>query len=396
MASLNYPASPQAANAENDQKYVIDSAGFKRQVEDLRTHFKNIMKVGAMVYASPKGQKVTYPNGMQVGRSELNAYASKFSEQLKDLSKYFNSSKKRRVHRNPDNNSGDQLRAMFYISDQLVNFLREANLGEGNPNVLDGQPNISELGRREQPMNSDRRPQAYMGLILDNSMATSGILTSVLSLYTTVNQVQSLADGGRIKPDSLMMKYFNQGNTRYYLHGTDMTPNNTPANVKADKREKFEKNLNQVDMTVIQRIKMRDTDPTISHVDKRGKQVVCYKEPVHGQQNDDYGMSYSMYMVLLNYFRIPNEILEPQLISELSDPARIEQASELQGYIRQLTLWHKDVNKETKKAIQTQRRRQQAAVKKAQANNRVSSPTRGPMSNMMGGYPNLPSLPSLG
>jgi hypothetical protein len=396
MASLNYPASPQAANAENDQKYVIDSAGFKRLVEDMRTHFKNLMKVSAMVYASPKGQKVPFPNGVQIGRSELNAYASEYSGQLKDLSKYFNSSKKRRVHRNPDNNSGDQLRAMFYISDQLVNFLREANLGEGNPNELEGQANMSELGRQQQPVNSDRRPQAYMSLILDSSMATSGILTSVLSLYTTVNQVQSLADGGRIKPDHLMMKYFNQGNTRYYLRGTDMTPNGVPGNVKADKREKFEKNLSQVDMTVIQRIKMRDTDPAISHVDKRGKQVICYKEPVHGQQNDDYGMSYSMYMVLLNYFRIPNEILDPQAIAQLSNPDMIQQASELQAYIRQLTLWHKEVNKEAKKAIQTQRRRQQAAVKKAQSNNRVASPGRGPMSNMMGGYPSLPSLPALG
>ena len=349
-----------------------------------------------MVYASPKGQKVAFPNGAQLGRSELNAYISKFSEQLKDLSKYFNSSKKRRVHRNPDNNSGDQLRAMFYISDQLVNFLREANLGEGNPNLIDGEPNMSELGRREQGEGSGRRPQEFMDLILKGNMATSGILTSVLSLYTTVNQVQSITDGGRIKPDGLMMKYFNQNDTRYYLRGQDLTPNGVPANVKADKREKFEKNLSQVNLTVIQRIKMRDTDPAISHVDKRGKQVICYKEPVQGQQNDDYGMSYSMYMVLLNYFRIPNEILDAQAIAQLSDPEMIKQASELQAYIRQLTLWHKEVNKEAKKAVQTQRRRQQAAVKKAQSNNRVASPSRGPMSNMMGGYPSLPSLPTLG
>lgn len=396
MASLNYPASPQAANAQNDQQYVIDSAGFKRLVEDLRTHFKNLMKVASMVYAADKGHKVAFPNGVQLGRSELNAFNSKFSEELKDLSKYFNSSKKRRVHRNPDNNSGDQLRAMFYISDQLVNFLREANLGEGNPNELEGQANMSELGRQEQRQGSDRRPQAYMSLILDNNMATSGILTSVLSLYTTVNQVQSVTDGGRIKPDNLMMKYFNQDNTRYYLRGKDLTPNGVPANVKADKREKFEKNLSQVNMTVIQRIKMRDTDPSISHTDKRGKQVICYKESVQGQQNDDYGMSYSMYMVLLNYFRIPNELLDPQAIAQLSDPSMIDQATQLQAYIRQLTLWHKEVNKEAKKAIQTTRRRQQAAVKKAQSNNRIASPGRGPMSNMMGGYPSLPSLPSLG
>lgn len=396
MASLNYPASPQAANAENDQKYVIDSAGFKRLVEDLRTHFKNYNKISAMVHAAPKGQKVSFPNGAQIGRSELNAYASKFSEQLKDLSKYFNSSKKRRVHRNPENNSGEQLRAMFYISDQLVSFLREANLGEGNPNELDGQANLSQLGRQEQSANSGRRPQEYMSLILDNSMATSGILTSVLSLYTTVNQVQSETDGGRIKPDNLMTKYFNQGNTRYYLRGNDLTPNSVPNNVKADKREKFEKNLSQVDMTVIQRIKARDTDPTLPHVDKRGKPVICYKEPVPGQQNDDYGMSYSMYMVLLNYFRIPNELLDQQSIAQLSNPDRIAQAAELQTYIRQLTEWHKEVNKEAKKIIVTQRRRQQAAVKKAQSNNRVASPGRGPMSNMMGGYQGIPSLPALG
>jgi hypothetical protein len=394
MASSNFPASPEAANAENEQKYVIDSAGFKRQVEDLRTHFKNIMKVAATVYAAPKGQKVTYPNGAQIGRSELNAYASKYSEELKELSKYFNASKKRRVHRNPDNNSGDQLRAMFYITDQLVGFLRKANLGEGNPNMLDGQPNPSELARQEHPVGSERRPQTYMNLIMENNMATSGILTSVLSLYTTVNQVQSLANGGRIKPDALMMEYFNKGNTRFIYKGQDLTPDSAPTNMKPDKREKFEKNLSQVNLTVFERIKQRDTDPTISHVDKRGKPVICYKEPVPGQQNDDYGMSYSMYMVLLNYCRIPNELMDPDLVAQLSDPAIIRTAAEMQSYIADLTVWHKTVNMEAKKAIQTQRRRQQAAIKKAQNQIRVASPPRGSMQNM--NYQNLPVLPSLG
>jgi len=394
MASLNFPASPEAANAENDQKYVIDSAGFKRQVEDLRTHFKNLMKVAATVYAAPKGQKVTYPNGMQIGRSELNAYASKYSEELKELSKYFNASKKRRVHRNPDNNSGDQLRAMFYITDQLVGFLREANLGEGNPNMLDGQPNLSQLARQEHPVGSDRRPQTYMSLIMDHNMATSGILTSVLSLYTTVNQVQSLANGGRIKPDALMMEYFNKGNTRFIYKGQDLTPDSAPMNMKPDKREKFEKNLSQVNLTVFERIKQRDTDPTINHIDKRGKPVICYKEPVPGQQNDDYGMSYSMYMVLLNYCRIPNELMDPELVAQLSDPSTIKTAAEMQSYIADLTVWHKTANMEAKKAIQTQRRRQQAAIKKAQNQIRVASPPRGSMQNL--NYQTLPVLPSLG
>ena len=44
---------------------------------------------------------------------------------------------------NPDDTSGP----MFYISDQLVNFLREANLGHGYPNLIEGQPNTIELGR---------------------------------------------------------------------------------------------------------------------------------------------------------------------------------------------------------------------------------------------------------
>ena len=395
MATLNYPTSPPATGSESDDKYIIDAAGFKAKVVHLTQAHKNILKIANLVYSTPKGQgKVTFPNGQQLGRSELNAYSAKLVEEMKELAKFFTASKRRRVHRNPDNNSGDQLRAMFYVSDQLVGFLREANLGDGNPSNIDiTQADAAQAARQAYPEGSEKRPQQYMSLVFEKSMATSGILTSILSLYTTVNQVQSQTNGGRIKPDQLMLKYFGNNNTHYYLRGQDLTPANVPGNVKPDKREKFQKNLSQVNMPALYRIKARDTDPQVSHVDKRGKQVICYKEPVPAQTDDDYGMSYSMYMVLLNYFRIPNELLSPEQIAQLTDPANIALAVELQEYIRDLTEWHKSANKDAKKEIQTRRRRQQAQLKKMQQQaGRVTSPNRSALPGAMGGLPALPSI----
>jgi hypothetical protein len=97
--------------------------------------------------------------------------------------------------------------------------------------------------------------------------------------------------------------------------------------------------------------------------------------------------------VLLNYFRIPNELLSPDQITQLTDPANIAQAGELQEYIRDLTEWHKSANKDAKKEIQTRRRRQQAQLKKMQQQaGRVSSPNRSALPGTMAGLPALPSI----
>lgn len=195
---------------------------------------------------------------------------------------------------------------------------------------------------------------AALDLVLGRRMATSGILISLFSLIDRVNDLQSRANGQRNHYDDAMVAYFDtyrkspdpSGNGWLYdttdgkaadlKNGSNLIPNNTrwvmqrggalvdvtptydsksgqfllgKSAISPQKPVEFRSKLEEVGKSAFQRLREKGE----TKIRRQGGELavpsfIDYDPEVH-KDNDDWGLLHSMYMVLISYFRVPNDVL---------------------------------------------------------------------------------------
>ncbi|CAH6418694.1 Hypothetical protein POVN_LOCUS413 [uncultured virus] len=369
-------AAPLPVSESGKVDYKIDSKSYREKMTLIITATRQLFKIAEAVYATPKGGKVAFADGTQIGRKELNSYIADLTAELETMGKHFTASVgrgRKAAAKGGASNKGAQLKSLFYISDQLVGYLREANYGNGLAAAFEGQDasyyningndpgTLAALAQRgfdqqtilgllqaaedrnaaakggaagtvDASMLASISVQSGLDLVLNRRMATSGILISLLALITTVSDLQSKSNGQRIHYDATMLRHFDGStNTRWILARegklVDVTPGSVPASAKD--KDTFGEKLRAVNLSSFERLRRRP-DTKIKRAG--GEQFVpCFIS----QQNaapgtDDWGLLHSMYMVLISHFRVPNELLtEAELRAIRSQPGLRVNTSQL-------------------------------------------------------------------
>jgi hypothetical protein len=270
---------------------------FAELIKYLQNAHRDLMKWRAHVARCPPNHPPRIGN-IVMKRSDLNRYSQVFLTQLGDLKKVYGNRKKRSTR------TSTQLNSLFYVSDQLVDFYKDAKLGPSNPD----QPRKGKLSNE-------------ISLLVDHRMATSGILTSLISRYIDANDLKSADNAGRFMPDKHMKDCL--ATTHYMLDGENFSKRKCQPGTSSEKEEKIREHIAQGKKSAFQKVDDR--------VDKRSGEAVYDKKK---------GLLYTTMMVFNNFYRVPTALLTEEEKQALSDPERIEEAKELQSKLTSITSWH--------------------------------------------------------
>lgn len=295
MSSASGPLSPitQAA-AKNAEP--LSSKEFADKIKYLERAAKSLVKITALVNKYDMNQPLRIRDSVVIKRSDVSKYLDAYLYQLRDLRKIYNNRKKR------SSGKSTQLHSLFKISDQLRDFYRGANLG---PIDLD-KPRGKKLA-------------SMIKLVTEKGMATSGILTSLLSRYIEVNGLKSGTTGGRFLPDEHMLKSFST--THFMMDGEKLGKRKVNTqNVSTERLDKVKADIAEGKLSAFQRFEGR--------VDKKSG------EPVYDKER---GVAYTGTMVINNRYRIPACLLTEEEREELTDPDNLDESRELQRVLRSIT-----------------------------------------------------------
>ena len=269
---------------------------FAEQIKYFQQTHKAIVKLTEIFYKNkiPSNQslKVGHHN---ISRKDISQYSRAYQAQLGDLKKIYNNRKKRTGKNN------NQLKSLFYVSDQLVDFYKKSHLGRVDPN----DPDSDEL--------SDE-----IELITKYRMSTGGILTSLIFRYIDHNNLREKSSKGRFLPDSNMEKSFS--NTKYMLDGKDISRRKFRADALAEKVTKIKGNIADSKQSAFKRVASRK--------DKKSGDSFYER---------DTGLLNTAMMIFNNFYRIPKELLSDEEKESLTDPDVIEMAEELQKKLSHIT-----------------------------------------------------------
>ena len=288
---------------------AISTKDFGECIKYFQNAHRSLMRLNGLVNKLPHNQPLKIGNH-EIRKSQINKYSQAYLSQLGDLRKMF-ANRKRKVKK------GNKIIILFYVSDQIVEFYKNANLGKLDPNDEE----------------SDDLNQ-HIQLITEHRIATSGILTSLMSRYIAVNNLKSDKDSGRFVPDNNMLNNFTT--TSYLLpkYKKDGTFSKTMTNIGTDrdltkipesKKNKIMLNINNGNLSAVDRVKDR--------IDKRKNKNVYDK---------DKGLLYTCMMVFNNYYRIPPSLLLEEELVKLKDKTITEMSVVLQNKLSYITKYHKN------------------------------------------------------
>jgi hypothetical protein len=295
MSSASGPLSPITQAAAKDAE-PLSSKEFAARIKYLERAAKSLVKITALVNKHDMNQPLRIRESVVIKRSDVPKYLDAFLYQLRDLRKIYNNRKKR------SSGKSNQLHSLFKISDQLRNFYKKANLG---PIDLE-KPRGKKLA-------------TMVKLVTEKGMATSGILTSLLSRYIEVNGLKSETTGGRFIPDSHMMESF--ATTHFLMDSEKLGKRKVNTqNVSAERIEKVRLDISEGKLSAFDRFQGR--------VDKKSG------EPVYDKER---GVAYTGTMVINNRYRIPACLLTEEEREELADTENLEESRELQRLLTSIT-----------------------------------------------------------
>lgn len=283
--------------ASSENTGPISPKDFAECIKYYQQTHKAIVALAGIVNKLPANQPLKIGNHT-IRRTDVNKYSQAYISQLGDLRKLFANRKKKAKRPN------SQLNSLFYVSDQLVNFYKGANLGPLDPSKPDGE-----------------KLADHIDVILNNRMATSGILTSLISRYIEANNLKTPNSSGRFMPDKRMEKSFS--NTKYVLGKKDLSKRTLPSDVVGEKADRIRENISQGSKSAFERVSDR--------VDRRSGKAVFDK---------DTGLLYTTMMVFNNFFRIPPQLLTDAEKAALVDEDSIAEAKELQTNLSKITTWN--------------------------------------------------------
>lgn len=273
------------------------SKEFSEHVKYYQQAHKAIVRLTALVNRLPSSQPLKIGNH-NIRRSDVNKYSQAFVSQLGDLRKLYSSRKKRKGKNN------SQLNALFYVSDQLVDFYDGANVGPVDPS----DPDAGDLSEE-------------LELLVKHRMSTSGILTSLISRYIDANNLKAKAVSGRFVPDSRMKQAFSD--TKYMLHGKDISKRKIRPDTTPEKRDKIKEHISLGKKSAFARV--------ASRIDKKSG------NPVYDTKT---GLLYTTMMVFNNFYRIPGAVLTDDERDALSDPEMMDMSKDLQKRLSSITEWN--------------------------------------------------------
>jgi len=259
---------------------------FGKYVKYFQDSHKAIMRWSSILNSAPTAgitiKGVDGGSDTVLKKSDIARYSQIYIAELGDLKKIYATKKRKR----PRNNS--QLRSLFYVSDQLVAFYKNANLGD----TCDGSSLSSELS-----------------LLTEKRMATSGILMSLFARYIHVNGLKT--DKGRFVPDTRMKKAFTTTNFR--LDGVDISNRKIPANTPTDKAQAIKTKMLQGKKSAFKRI--------LDRPDSGDKKMY----------DETDGLLYTSMCTMNNFYRLPNILLNTKEKAALVDQENVNRAKELQS-----------------------------------------------------------------
>lgn len=266
----------------------VTNAEFAKYIKYFQDSHKAIMKWSSILNNAPSAGitlRATEDDGeVTLRKSDISRYSQIYLAELGDLKRVW-ASKKRKTNR-----TSQQLKSLYYVSDQLAAFYSNANLGPIDPST--GKGKVSDK----------------LALITEKRMATSGILMSLFALYIKVNGLKN--ESGRFAPDARMIKAFSTTNFR--LNKVDMSKRKMPTGTPQEKVDAVREKISLSKKSAFDRIASRE--------ETNGKRMY----------DEDEGLLYTSMCILNNYFRIPTVLLTEQERSDLSSEENIEAAQELQ------------------------------------------------------------------
>lgn len=281
--SSNIATSPTADAASTNDP--VTRQDFGKYVKYFQDSHKAIMRWSSILNsAPPAGITVKGLDGETdtvLKKADIARYSQIYIAELGDLKKIYATKKKKR-HRN-----NSQLRSLFYVSDQLVAFYKNAKLGD----TCDGD-NLSSA----------------LSLLVDKRMATSGILMSLFARYIHVNGLKT--DKGRFIPDARMKKAFSTTNFR--LDGVDISNRKVPSGTPSDKAQAIKAKVSHGKKSALNRI--------LDRPDSGGKKMY----------DETDGLLYTSMCTMNNFYRLPNLLLNAKEKSALVNEDNINAAKELQ------------------------------------------------------------------
>ena len=292
---MSGPMSPITADAAKDAE-PLTSKQFAQRIRYLERAAKSLVKITAMVNRYDPNRPLRISDNIVIRRNDIRKYLDAFLFQLRDLRKIYNN-RKRRSH-----SKSTQLYSLFYVSDQVADFYRGANLG---PVDL------------EKPRG--KKLNTMIKLVTEKRMATSGILTSLLARYIEVNGLKSGTTGGRFIPDERMVEHFSH--CTFMLRGKNISKRkmNTQG-VSAERIERVKDDVANAKLSVFERFEGR--------IDKKSE------EPIYDEEK---GVAFTGTMIINNRFRLPGCFLSDEEREELTDQECIDESRELQKQLTTIT-----------------------------------------------------------
>lgn len=307
MASATSPVSRAVHSFEEGP---VSSKKFSELIKYFQVTHKALMEMCALVNKLPANQSLKFDNHT-FKSSDINTYSRIYIAQLGELKPIFNRRNKR-VHK-----GGEQLQKPFFLSDQIVDFYKDANLGPSDPD----KPR-SKLSKE-------------IDLITKKHMATSGILTSLFTNYIEANDLKAVdSEGkhtGRFLPDDRMLESFSD--CIYTLHGKDISKRKCREGTVSDKVSDIQNKVLEGKKTAFERVKDR--------VDSRSD------EPYYDKKR---GLLYTVMMVFNNFYRIPGPLLTDKEREVLQDQENIDSCKELQEKLSKITE-HRNAKKAKAKSL---------------------------------------------
>jgi hypothetical protein len=175
------------AKLDRDEKfalYDISDKAFGEKLQLLQKQHDTILRLNSKVYALPSGTALEV-SGRHVTRGDVKNLSKQFKVELKSLKNNYIWHGKRKP-RKGGNSSG--LQKPILVTENFKNFFKEANLG----------PAAISLTADNQIVATDPTPLNNYLSVQDTGRTSRAILTSLLSIYAQINNMQQDPTNGQI------------------------------------------------------------------------------------------------------------------------------------------------------------------------------------------------------
>lgn len=163
MASVRTPEETDPANIPNKE--------FGEKLDQIVKYNNDLLTIASRVYALKGSEKLRFPNGEVVSKTDTRHARSLINKEIKALKKHYTAhGKKPKRRRNKQTQAG--FKNPVVIKDNLRGFLSAANLGPSDP------------------QNPASPPLSDVLMLRDNSVTTRAILTPLFNIYARINNMQ--------------------------------------------------------------------------------------------------------------------------------------------------------------------------------------------------------------